>query len=233
MARGEPIWQTSSTGPDVDAELQRGGGHQGPQVAGPEPLLHDASAGRRQAAVVGGHLQGGVDGVAVAVSASAWAPAVAAGVGTEAQGQLVGHPLGHLAGVDEDERGAVLEDVAGDPVEDVGELAAAGHRLELGVGELDGHVEVPAVAAVDDGGRAAGRVDAREQTGHHLERALGGREPDALEPAPPRTTRWSSRSRDRARWAPRLSRARVCTSSTITVCTPPRTAREDGAVSSR
>ena len=48
---------------DVDAQLERGGGHQGPQVAGPEPLLDDPPAGRRQAAVVGGHLQGGVDRV--------------------------------------------------------------------------------------------------------------------------------------------------------------------------
>ena len=49
---------------DVDAQLERGGGHQGPEVAGPQPLLDDAPAGRRQAAVVGGHLQGGVDVVA-------------------------------------------------------------------------------------------------------------------------------------------------------------------------
>ena len=50
---------------------------------------------------------------------------------------------------------------------------------------------------------------------------------------PPDVTTWSSRSRVRARWAPRLSRARVCTSSTMTVWTPARRAREEGAVSRR
>ncbi len=202
MARGEPIWHTSSTGPDVDAQLERGRGHQGPEVAGPEPLLHDPPSGRRQAAVVGRHLQGGVDRVGDRSGPVGPAgPAEPAGlrgtlralgpfdvhrvVGAEAQGQLVGDPFGHLAGVDEDQRGAVLEHVAGDAVEDVGELAPAGHRLELALGQLDGHVEVPPVAAVDDGRGPAGRVHPREQAGHHLEGSLGGREADALQPAPP------------------------------------------------
>ena len=41
---------------------------------------------------------------------------------TESDGQLVGHPFGHLARVDEDEGGAVLEDVCGDAVQHVAEL---------------------------------------------------------------------------------------------------------------
>ena len=60
---------------------------------------------------------------------------------------------------------------------------AAGHRLELARRELDGHVEVAGVPAVDDGGRAPDRVAARQQAGHHLERALGGGQADALQPA--------------------------------------------------
>ena len=62
--------------------------------------------------------------------------------------------------------------------------AAAGHRLELAAGELDGHVEVPCVPAVDDGRRGRS-VDAGQQAGHHLERTLGGGEADALQPAAP------------------------------------------------
>ena len=96
----------------------------------------------------------------------------------------MGDPLGHLAGVDEDQRGAVLEDVDGDLVEDVGELEAAGHRFELAPRQLDGHVEIPPVAAVDDGGGGTGRVGSRQETGDHLQGALGCRQPDALEPDP-------------------------------------------------
>ena len=73
--------------------------------------------------------------------------------------------------------------VLGDAVEDVGHLTAAHHRLELGGGQLDRHIEIAGVAAVDDHGRRAVVVHAREQAGHHVERALGGREADALEAA--------------------------------------------------
>ena len=78
-----------------------------------------------------------------------------------------------------------VEDVVGDAVEDVGELAAAGHRLQFAVGQLDGHVEVPSVAAVHDGRGPAGRIHPRQQAGDHLEGALGGRETDPLQPSPP------------------------------------------------
>ena len=84
MARGDPTWHTSSTGPDVDAELEGGRGHQGPQVPGPQAVLHPLAAVLRQAAVVGGHL-----------------------VGPEPLGQEVGQALGHPPGVDEDEGGPV------------------------------------------------------------------------------------------------------------------------------
>ena len=101
----------------------------------------------------------------------------------EALGQLVGHPLGHLAGVDEHEGGAVVPGVLRDAVEDVGHLSAAHHRLELGRGQLDRHLEVAGVTAVDDHGRRAALVHAREQPRHEVERALRGREPDALQVA--------------------------------------------------
>ena len=162
---------------DVDAQLEGGGGHQRPEVAGPEALLHQSAPGRREAPVVGGHLQGGVHPAARRRHLTL--------PGAEPEGQLVGHPLGHLPGVDEDQRGPVLEHVPGDPVEDVGELGAAGHRLELRRRELDVDVELPGVPAVDDGCRRSMRVDARQQAGHHVQGALGGRESDALQPSAP------------------------------------------------
>ena len=42
--------------PDVDAELERGGGHQGAQVAGPQAVLDPLAALPRQRSVMGGHL---------------------------------------------------------------------------------------------------------------------------------------------------------------------------------
>ena len=71
--------------------------------------------------------------------------------------------------------------VLGDAVEDVRHLAAAHDGFELGRGQLDGHIEVAGVAAVDDHGGRAVVVHAREQPRHQLERPLGGREADALE----------------------------------------------------
>ena len=163
--------------PDVDAQLEGGSGDEGPKVAGPEPLLDDPTARRGEAAVVGGDLESGVDLAARQGDGTL--------LGAESQGQLVGHPLGHLARVDEDQGGAVLEYVPGDPVEDVGELGAAGHRLQLAVRQFDGHVEVAGVPAVDDGRRGGVVVDARQQTGHDVEWPLGGRQTDALQPSAP------------------------------------------------
>ena len=91
--------------PDVDAELERGRGDQGPQVAGPQPVLDPLAAVLGQAPVVGGHL-----------------------VGPEPLAQQVGQALGHPPGVDEDEGGAVLAHVVGDAVDDLAELLGRGHR---------------------------------------------------------------------------------------------------------
>ena len=148
---------------DVDAELERRRRHQRAQVAGAQPRLDDAPARRREAAVVRGHEERRVD----------VAPAGAGLVGGQALGQLMGHPLGHLARVDEHERGAVVPGVLGDAVEDVGHLAAAHDRLELGGGQLDGHLEVAGVAAVDDHGGRPVVVHAREEAGHQRRGAAG------------------------------------------------------------
>ncbi len=113
--------------PDVDAQLQRGGGHQGPQVAGPQPGLDPLPPARRQAAVVRGHL-----------------------VLAEPLAELVGHPLGHPPGVDEHQRGPALLHLGGDEVEDLGHLLGRGHGLELVVGQLQGEIQLAPVAGVDD-----------------------------------------------------------------------------------
>ena len=160
-------------GPDVDAELERCRGHQGAQVARPQPGLDDAPARRGEAAVVGGDEQGRVD--------------VAVGPGSvgvpEALGQLVRHPLGHLARVDEHERRAMVTGVLGDAVEDVGHLAAAHDGLQLGGRELDRHLEVAGVPAVDDDRCLTPVVHTGEEARHQVEWPLRGREPDALQAA--------------------------------------------------
>ena len=144
----------------VDAELERGGGHQGPQVPGAQPGLDPLPAAPGQRSVVRGHL--GAELVA------------------EPFAQLVGDPLGHAPGVDEHQRGPVAGHVARDQVQDLGHLLGGGDRAELVVGQLQGEVQLPAVAGIDD--RAAGRPvrvvavrsGADQQPGDGLDRPLGG-----------------------------------------------------------
>ena len=177
--------------PDVDAELQRGGRHQRAQVAGPQAVLDPLAALPRERPVMGGHL-----------------------VLSEPLAQLVGHPLGELSGVDEDERGPVVGDVGGDPVEDLVELVARDGRLELAVGQLQRQLEAAPVPAVDDRReRLAAPTSRRAAVSSGLtvaERPIrtGGRS----------VTAWS-RSSERVRCEPRLSRASAWISSTITVST--------------
>ncbi len=148
---------------DVDAELERRGGHQDFQVARPQPGLQPQAAVLRQAAVVGRDL-----------------------VLADALGQQVGEPLGEPAGVHEHERGAVLGHVAGDPVEDLSPLLVRGDRLERGLRQLDRQVERAAMAEVDDRARrGAGRVGpslarADQQSSDGLDRPLRRGEADAL-----------------------------------------------------
>ncbi len=140
--------------PDVDAELERRGGDQRPQVAGAQAGLHPVAAFLRQAAVVRGD-----DVVA------------------EAGAELVREPFGEPPGVDEHEGGAVLSDERGDAVEDVAHLLGRRDRLELAVGELEREVEVALVAGVDDHRQLA---IADEQPADGLDRPLRGREPDPV-----------------------------------------------------
>ena len=90
--------------------------------------------------------------------------------------ELVGQALGQPAGVDEHQRGAVLAHQPGDAVEHVGQLLGRGHRLQLALGQLQGHVQVPLMAHVDH--RGQGPVP-DQQPPDRLDGALGGRQADA------------------------------------------------------
>ena len=139
---------------DVDAELQRRGGDQRPQVAGAQAGLHPVAAFLRQAAVVRGD-----DVVA------------------EAGAELVREPFGEPPGVDEHERGAVLPDQRGDAIEDVAHLLGRRDCFELAVGEFQREVEVALVTGVDDHRQLA---IADEQPADGFDRPLRGRQPDPV-----------------------------------------------------
>ena len=144
---------------DVDAELERGGGDDGPQLAGPRAVPRP----RRRRSIE---------------RLPWWAATISS---PSELAEEVGDPLGHPAGVDEDERRAVRLDVLGDQLEDRGQLLVGRDRAELVVGQLDGDVERAPVADVDDRaarravcGRAV-RARADEQAGDRRDRALSGR----------------------------------------------------------
>jgi hypothetical protein len=155
-------------GAHVDAELERGGGHETRQLARLEHLLDDEALLAGHRAVVG-------------------AGDLALGELVQAQGQSLGAP----AVVDEDDRRAVGLDEAeqlgvdGRPDRAPRGLAAL-ERVErrAGVGfdhgphrDVDAHVELLAHAGVDHRARA---LRADEEAPDLLERVLGGRERDAL-----------------------------------------------------
>ena len=180
-------------GAHVDAELEAARGDDRPQVAALELVLDDDPLLAGERAVVG------LDELL----------AQAAGVGVDADaallGELVelgGEALGLPAGVAEDDRRAVVEDL----VEDLRVDARPDAHSARGEGDvrrstpgLDGHdllAEVGHVldrdhdldlhrladAGVDDRHRTrlAGRGVAAEEAGDLLERTLRGRQPDAL-----------------------------------------------------
>ncbi|MNF39885.1 hypothetical protein D3C84_208800 [compost metagenome] len=112
---------------DVDAQLQRGGGHQHPQLAALEALLGVQAQLLGQAAVVGGDR-----GAA------------------EAFGQVAAGALGQAPGVDEHQGGAVLPRQFGQTVVDAVPDLVAHHRFQRHRRDFDGQVAGTAVADVDD-----------------------------------------------------------------------------------
>ena len=114
MLCGEPIWHTSSTGPTSIPSSSEAVATSARSSSGPQPVLDSLAAFARERPVVRGHQ-----------------------LLAEPLAELMGHPLGQLARVDEHERRPVLGHVAGDSVEDVVELVARDRRLELAVGQLE------------------------------------------------------------------------------------------------
>ena len=148
--------------PDVDPELQRGGGHQRLEIAGLEALLGREPALARQAAVVRGDV-----------------------LLPERLGERPRDPLRHAPRVDEHERGAVRLDEGAEPPVDLGPDLAGHHRLERRFGQLQREVPFSGVAGVDDGAGARGAVlAAGEEVGDGLDGALGRGQPDAGDGAP-------------------------------------------------
>ncbi len=145
---------------DVDAELERRGGDDGPEGTRLEPVLRVEPPRPRQAAVVGGHL-----------------PLA------EPLGERVGGPLGELAGVHEHEGGPVLPGELREPVVGLGPLLLGGHRGELVPRDLHAQVEDAPAPHLDDGalrGPVTHPPGAHQEAGHLLDRAHRGREADAL-----------------------------------------------------
>ena len=144
---------------------------------------------------------------------------------TQALAQLVGHLLGQLFCVDEHQRGSVLRNVCGYLVDDLVELIARDRRFELAIRQLERDLTVAQVAAVDD--RREWFARTHEQVRRHLDRPDRRGQPNPNRPPvgdSPETLRV------RVRWEPRSSRARAWISSTITVSTLTRVARERSAV---
>ncbi len=123
---------------DVDAEFERGGGDEDLDFAVLEALLGVEAEGAGERAVVGGDV-----------------------LGAEALGELEGDLFDEAAGVDEDEGGAVVLGVGGEFVEDLLPHGGGGEGAELVGGDLDGEIEVAALAYLDDGGGGAVRGASR------------------------------------------------------------------------
>ncbi len=113
---------------DVDAELERGRGHQCLELPGLEPLLG---------------VQPGLLGEAAVVRRDR--------ILADPFRQVAGHPLRQPAGIHEHQRGLVGLDQLGQPVVDLAPHLARHHRLQRRAGQLEGEIELAAVALVDDG----------------------------------------------------------------------------------
>ncbi len=142
---------------DVDSELERGGGDEDLDLAGFEALLGIEAEGARERAVMGGDV-----------------------FRAEALGELEGDFFDEAASVDEDEGRSVVLGVGGELVEDLLPHGGGGKGAELFGGDLDGEIEMAALADLDDLRWGAGGVGAGEEVGDERDGVLGGGEADAL-----------------------------------------------------
>ncbi len=147
---------------DVDPELERCGRHHGFEFAPLQPLLGGKPAFLGHAAVMRGDR-----------------------LLAETLREFAGDPLGHAAGVDEDERRAMALDQLRQAPVDLGPHFVGHHRLERGVRRLDAEVARPLVSGVDDRDVRRGRPvrsGARQKAGDGADRVLRRRESDAQQP---------------------------------------------------
>ena len=92
--------------------------------------------------------------------------------------ELEGEPLGHGAGVDEDERRTMFLRELSHAVVDVVPDGVGGDGAELVVGDFDGEIEVAAAADFDDG--AVPMARAAEEVGDERDGVLRCRKADTL-----------------------------------------------------
>ena len=147
---------------DIDAQFERGGGDDGLEVAGLEPLLH------RVAAILG---EGAVMARDVLLA--------------ESNAQLVRHALGQRATVDEDQRRPMLHDQLSQTVVHRAPVLVCGERRQRRLGRFNPQGQLASMAQVEDaaGQRTSDRVHAGQECGDLLHRLLGGREADSGRPA--------------------------------------------------
>ena len=146
-------------------QLQRGGGHQRPQLARLEALLRVQTLVSRETAVVGRHL---------ALSQPAR--------------EMKGESLRQAPGVDEHQGGALFLDQLAYPVVYLFPGLVGADRRQGGPRELHRQLQVALVSLVDDAAaRQPRRVEmsrAHEKAGQLLDRALGGGKADTGGPRP-------------------------------------------------
>ncbi|MCY1272858.1 hypothetical protein D9M70_214520 [compost metagenome] len=159
---GDAAWRTELADQlhvtDVDAQLQRGGGHQHLELATLEALLGVQAQFPRQAAVVGGH-----------------------GGSAQALGKMAGDALSQAPGVDENQGGAMFGDQFGQAVVDLLPGLIAQHHFQRHRRHFEGQVALAAVAHVHQG--AGTPALAHEERRHTLDGFLRGGQADALQAA--------------------------------------------------
>ena len=127
IERDAPIWMHEIDVADVDAELERRGGDERLELARLEPLLGVEPARGREAAVMARDV-----------------------VLAEPRAEARRDALGHLARVDEDERGPMLAHELGDALVDLLPHLVRADRRERRRRHLDREIEVAKVPGVDE-----------------------------------------------------------------------------------
>ena len=194
--RGDPVRRSNLAHQvdmaDVDAELQRRGGDERPQLSGLQPRFGVEPLLLRQAAMMRRH-----------------------GVVAEPFAEVPREPLRHAPCVHEDQRRPMGGDERRQAVVVFLPDLVRHHGVERGARHLDAEVHSAPVADVDDG--AAGGVAGGEESGDLLDRASAS--PTARYAAGACSATAASRSSVNARCAPRREPMTAWISSTITVRT--------------